>query len=250
MNEIQLLEKVKQQESIIIELEKDIQSKKQWISLIAHDFIGISRNILWVLEALQSREITQEVLAELLPELKSNALINHRTIESTLAWINTQHKTFSPQKNEINGFKLFCSVRQSLENELKKKSIDLDFEGDQAVTFISDEIIITFILKRIVENAIKYSYVGGIIRFKCEFVNNENIIFTAEDFGVGMSTRAIERIFTLNEVNHTGTMNEKGAGISLGIIKDLLKLINASIKITSTENSGTKVTIELPRSLV
>jgi signal transduction histidine kinase len=133
-------------------------------------------------------------------------------------------------------------------NDLKKKSINLEFEGDQTVTFISDEILITFILKRIIENAIKYSYVGGNIIFKCFLDENKNIILTTEDFGVGMSNRVMEDIFTLNEVNHTGTLNEKGAGISLAIINDLSKLISSSIEIASTENDGTQVEIKLPNS--
>lgn len=246
MESTELIEKIKQQESIIKELENDIQSKKQWISLIAHDFIGVSRNLVWVLEALQNGEITQEVLSELLPELKSSALINQQTIESTLTWVNTQQDQFHPHKNEINGFKLFSSIQQLLKNDLKKKSIQLSFKGDQEITFISDTILISFILKKIIENAIKYSYVGGNIIFECILIDNENIKFTIEDFGVGMSNRVLEDIFTLNEVTHTGTLNEKGAGISLAIINDLSKLIKATIKVASVENIGTKIEIKLP----
>lgn len=246
MESTQLIEKIKQQESIIKELEKDIQSKKQWISLIAHDFIGVSRNLLWVLDALQNGEISQEVLSGLLPELKSSAMINQHTIESTLAWVNTQQDGFNPQKGKLNGFKLFLSIQQLLNSELKKKSIQLSFEGDPEITFISDTVLILFILKKIIENAIKYSYVGGTIIFQCMLVDNENIRFTIKDFGIGMSNRVLEDIFTLNEVTHTGTLDEKGAGISLAIINDLSKLIKATIKVASVENNGTKLEIKLP----
>lgn len=248
MDSTQQIEKIKEQESLIKELEQDIQSKKQWISLIAHDFIGISRNLLWVLDALQNKEITPEILSELLPELKSSAIINQHTIESTLAWVYTQHNSFILKKDKINGFNLFQSIQQSLRNDLKRKSIQLSFEGDQDATFINDEVLITFILRKIIENAIKYSYVGGNIIFQCMVIDNESITFTVEDFGTGMSDRVLEGIFNINEVTHTGTLNEKGAGISLAIIKDISKLINASIEIKSTEDSGTKIKIDLPRT--
>jgi len=248
MESTELLQKIKEQESIIKELEKDIQSKKQWISLIAHDFVGASRNLIWVLDALQNKEISTEVLFELLPELRASALLNQHSIESTLAWVYTQHDSFIPKKDKINVFKLFQSIQQSLSNDLKKKSIQLSFEGDQDATFINDEVLITFILRKITENAIKYSYVGGNIIFQCMVIDNENIKFTVEDFGVGMSARVLEGIFNVNEVTHTGTLNEKGAGISLAIIKDISKLINATIEVMSTENSGTKIKIELSRT--
>ncbi|HUH18728.1 HAMP domain-containing sensor histidine kinase [Albibacterium sp.] len=248
MDSTQQIEKIREQESIIKELEQDIQSKKQWISLIAHDFIGVSRNLLWVLDALQNKEITPEILSELLPELKSSAIINQHTIESTLAWVYAQHDSFVPQKDKISGFNLFQSIQQSLSNELKKKSIQLSFEGDQDATFINDEVLIRFILRKIIENAIKYSYVSGNIIFHCMIINNESIKFTIEDFGAGMSDRVLEGIFNINEVTHTGTLNEKGAGISLAIIKDIAKLINASIEVTSREDSGTKIRINLPQT--
>lgn len=240
------IEKLKQQEAIIKELEKDIQSKKQWISLIAHDFIGTSRNLLWVLDALQNKEITPETLSGLLPELKAAAIINQHTIESTLNWVYSQQNNFIPKKDKINAFQLFSSIQQSLFNDLKRKSIQLSFEGNQDVAFISDKVLITFILKKIIENAIKYSYVGGNIIFQFMLINNENIKFTVEDFGTGISDRVLEDIFTFNEVTHTGTRNEKGAGISLAIINDLSKLIKASIKVLSVEGNGTRVEIELP----
>lgn len=246
MESTQLIEIIKQQESIIKELEKDIQSKKQWISLIAHDFIGVSRNLLWVLDALQNEEISQEILSGLLPELKSSALLNQHTIESTLTWVNTQQYGFNLHKNELNGFKLFLSIQQLFSNDLKKKNIQFSFKGDQEITFISDAVLILFILKKIIENAIKYSYVGGNIIFECTLIDNENIKFTIEDFGIGMSNRVLEDIFTLNEVTHTGTINEKGAGISLTIINDLSKLLKATIKIASIENNGTKIEMNLP----
>ena len=237
-----------EQESIIEELKKDIESKKQCLSLIAHDFIGVTRNLLWVLDALQNKEITPEILSVLLPELRSNVLINQHTIESTLAWVNTQYNDFTPHKDEINSFNLFSSVQQSLLVELKKKNIQLSFEGDQNITCISDEILITFILKRIVENAIKYSYVGGNIIFQCTLINKESIKFAVKDFGTGMSNEVLEKIFTFNKATYTGTLNEKGAGISLAIVNDLSKLIKASVRIASIENHGTTVELTLPVS--
>ena len=68
------------------------------------------------------------------------------------------------------------------------------------------------------------------------------------DEGVGMTAEQIKNImadqFIVSPVNMD---NKKGNGLGYLIIKDLLKMMNATISINSEKSNGTTVYIELPK---
>jgi len=236
---------VKDQELKIKQLQEELQLKNQLISLIAHDFSGISRNLLWIIEALEDGSISHDQFKTLFPELKAGVQINQKAIEATVAWVNSQHGGFKTCPIKINAFDLFSSIRDVLGPGLKNKNIELFFQGDEKITFTSDQVLITFILKSFVENAIKYSHTNTGIFFQVEH-SDDKIVFIIKDVGIGMSEQVIKNAFTLNGSPYTGTAEEKGTGLSLVIANDFVKLIGGTIKINSIEHSGTQIELRIP----
>ena len=59
-----------------------------------------------------------------------------------------------------------------------------------------------------------------------------------------MNDRQLSTIATLDGAPYTGTMDEKGAGLSLVIVNDFVELLNGTMKVSSVENEGTLVELE------
>ena len=248
MENEKLASKHSDQEELINRLQKELRLKTQCLSLIAHDFVGINRNIMWILDALEKGIITQEIFSNMLPELKSGTLTNQKTIDSTITWVNSQRIDFIPNNIEIKSLELFDSIRNNLLNELQKKNISFSYEGDHNQTIVSDAVLINFILNKLVENAIKYSYDGGHIYFRIFPTSFNTINLIIEDNGMGMNEQVIQNLFTLNGSPYLGTANEKGAGFSLIVVKDIADLLGISIEIISSENNGTKIELIIPHT--
>lgn len=71
--------------------------------------------------------------------------------------------------------------------------------------------------------------------------NKRNVVITLEDNGLGMNKE------TLNKIGESFfTTKQKGTGLGIKLSKEIIELHNGTIKFTSKENVGTKVTIELP----
>src|SRR5690606_36096318 len=102
-----LVRQIADQRIRIEQLQKELSLKNQSLSLITHDFSGVSRNLLWIVEALDEGTISLEMFKQLYPELKANILTNKKTIESTISWVNTQHETYALNPEDINIFSLF-----------------------------------------------------------------------------------------------------------------------------------------------
>ncbi|HUH75723.1 MAG TPA: ATP-binding protein, partial [Chitinophagales bacterium] len=100
---------------------------------------------------------------------------------------------------------------------------------------------LTFILKQTIGNAIKYSYEGGEVRMIVS-KESEGCTILIEDYGMGMNKRVQENLYTLNGCPYLGSMHEKGAGLSLVVIKDFVEKLGAKMDVSSTIGEGTTVT--------
>ena len=247
MENEKLIRQLADQKFRIEALQRELLLKNQCLSLIAHDFSGVSRNFLWLINALGEGTISLEIFKELYPELKANVLANHKTIESAVAWVNSQHETYVPNTEEINFFSLFNHIKHFFVDYLETKNINLYYYGDEDPSSYGDLVLIQFILKALVENAIKYSMAGGDITFEVKS-SDKNISVAVIDSGVGMNKEALDNIFTLDGAPNSGTANEKGSGLSLIIANDFVRLVGGQIHISSVEGQGTRVELLLPHS--
>src|SRR5690606_30114781 len=214
-----LVRQIADQRIKIEQLQKELSLKNQCLSLIAHDFSGVSRNLLWIVEALGEGTVSLEMFKELYPELKANILTNQKTIESTIKWVNSQRQDYIANPEEIKIFSLFNHFKHFFVDSLRKKNIGLHYYGDESTSSYGDPVLISFILKALIENAIKYSVPGSNIAFEVE-TSEQHVAVTVIESGVGMNQQTLENIFTLDRSPNSGTDNEKGSGLSLVVVND------------------------------
>lgn len=228
---------------LIEQLRAENELKTKWLSLIAHDFRGLFSNISMLLSALESESISQEIFLSLLPELKETANKNSKTLESTFQWVKSQTDGFNPIIEDIGVFELYLEIKQEFEPKIAFKNISLSYIGEEDFRLRSDRILLTFILKQTIENAIKYSFEGGEVKM---IVNKESDVSTImiEDCGMGMNKDVQNNLGTLNCSPYTGSINEKGAGLGLVVVRDFVEMLNAKMTVSSTMNEGTTVSFK------
>jgi signal transduction histidine kinase len=101
-------------------------------------------------------------------------------------------------------------------------------------------------MNNLVSNAIKFSHPGAIVRVST--IQQENTITVmVQDSGIGMTPEQQENLFRLDVSSSTpGTNNEKGTGLGLILIKELVQQNDGEVRIQSEEGKGTTVSITLP----
>src|SRR5690606_15487359 len=231
--------------TVIDRLEKENELKNGWISLISHDFKEIFGNLVWITEAVQNESISKDDFFKLLPRITSDSKKNLQTVIDTSEWIKTQMNGFELRRSKLFALDLFIKLRKEYEEKLATKKIDFQFTGDQNLVFENDSFLIFFILKKILDNAIKFSHANKAIQFKA-FKDNDTIFLSIIDYGIGIEKENLESIFTFESPIFQGTNGEMGTGLSLKIVKNFVSLLNGEIEIDPTENSGTRITILLP----
>ena len=149
----------------------------------------------------------------------------------------------------IKEFSLRSVVMKSVKSNSRdfiNKNIKLDIRGIEGNIF-SDEEWVEFIINQIIINAVKFSIPNeGKVSIYSK-VNENNIILTIEDNGVGINEKDIDRVFEKGFTGENGRKFGKSTGIGLYLCKKLCDKLGIGISLNSKENIGTKVNIVFPQ---
>lgn len=228
----------------IEKLENEISFKNGLISILSHDSKELFGNFLWLIEALEQKTISEEDFFKLLPQVKSDARKNLQSVQDSTAWLKTQYGEFKIKPVKIMVMDLFYHLEEKYAAQLKEKSIKFYFKGDPAAFITTDHLLLEYVLDKILNNAIKYSLPGQDIYLQ-EVTSGDQVILNVIDFGTGMNEKYLSTIFSYDNPVFQGTAGEKGAGLSLKIVKNFISLLHGNIQIISAENKGTTVSLFL-----
>ncbi|EKY28845.1 sensor histidine kinase [Clostridium celatum] len=149
----------------------------------------------------------------------------------------------------IKEFDLRDAVMKAVKSNSRdfiNKKIKLNIKDINGRIF-SDSKWVEFIINQIIINAVKFSKSNeGEVSIYSK-INENNIILTIEDNGVGISERDIDRVFEKGFTGENGRKFGKSTGIGLYLCKKLCNKLGVGMSLTSKENIGTKVNIIFPQ---
>jgi two-component system, NtrC family, sensor histidine kinase HydH len=129
----------------------------------------------------------------------------------------------------------------SLLPQIKKLNYVIDKyyeENLPEIPFDPDMLYQAFL--NIMLNAMQAMPRGGTIQIRISSARTSILVFI-EDIGQGIPEELMEKIW-----NPFFTTKEKGTGLGLGIVKNIIELHNGSIRIENRRKRGVRVIIELP----
>lgn len=219
--------------------------QRGWIAMISHHFKGAFSNMLMLIEAYESGSISSSELVDLLPQLKEDAVQNLKLISEASVWLKTIGKDYVPDTVSISMTDLFTHLKSEFQSRLESKDLKFFCGKGEDFKVKTDRFLLTFILERLLDNAIKYSQPGQSVELRGE--NTEKgIRISVVDKGTGMSARQLDNVFSFDAPVYRGTQGELGLGLSLKIVQSFISLLGAKIEFDSSENEGTEVNIYLP----
>ena len=120
-----------------------------------------------------------------------------------------------------------------------EKGINLSFLVDNALTIIGDKNQIEFVIRNLVNNAIKFTYKKGFVSLAAKSLADGLVQISVSDSGVGISDEIKSKLFSIsNKHNTKGTDGEKGTGLGLMMSNEFMKLNGGQIEIESSLGKG------------
>ena len=140
--------------------------------------------------------------------------------------------------------KLLNSAVEKLTLRAKEKNIMMKVRIDPLPSMLADTDRISQVFTNLLENAIKYTPLGGSVMLTARAGSGEVIVAVA-DSGGGIPAEDLPRIFE-RFYRVDKARSGKGYGLGLAITKDIVQAHGGSIRVESALGSGTRFTVRLP----
>ncbi|QTN39181.1 tetratricopeptide repeat protein [Cryomorphaceae bacterium] len=222
------------------ELRELNHSKDQLLSIIGHDLRGPLGGLETLLDMLSKGELSAADIREIAPAAVENLAQARNLLEDLLQWGIHQLKSRAVEVKDVDVHATVERVFLPLANLAETKDNRLKNEVPKGLIVRADENILSFILRNLLQNSIKFTQ-GGTIRVRG--INQGCVTITVEDEGVGMSEAEVNRILKGQVFSKTGTRGELGTGLGMSLIREFTETLGGELDIRSEKNRGTQTTL-------
>ncbi|MBI9041494.1 HAMP domain-containing sensor histidine kinase [Lutibacter sp.] len=226
------------------------RNKTKFFSIIAHDLKGPLGTYNQMIEMLIDRhkEMPSDKMEEFLKKLQNSSKQTFNLLENLLQWSRSESGTIKIKPKQLKLNEIINSVQLLMKHSVEIKNLNVSVKIGEDETVYCDHNMIMTVFRNLISNAIKFTPNNGQITITSKNIKENNIEICIEDTGVGIASKNLKAIFDIDtETSTKGTNNESGTGLGLKLAKEFLEKNNGSIKIESTETTGTKVFIQLPK---
>ena len=225
--------------------------QSQMISIISHDVRAPMLNMQLMLNMMENNILPKEKIPEMAKQIGVNMANSRELLESMISWTRSQVREINDGKNvNMASTQAHAIIQKNLSEwttNAKRKQITLIYNTDcsEETLAIADENLVQTALRNLVLNAIKFTDNNGVIEINTAIQDNRYII-TVTDNGIGMSPERKAQLFQTKLSAAKGTTGERGSGIGLWIVHDMLQRSDADIKVESEEGKGSVFILSFP----
>ena len=231
------------------ELSKANDAKMKLFSIIGHDLKSPFHSLLGTVELLsEDRNIFDpEEEKEIFQELKRSTEDTYAMVTNLLDWVSVNMENVTMKFEPVSILNELLSSSKTHYHLAQEKEISFNIMGDENALINGDRNTIQIILYNLLSNALKFSHTGGLIEGSVE-TQDGHVHLTIKDYGIGMSKEQVVQLMS-SELNTStpGTMNEKGTGLGINIIKEFVEKNHGKMKIESALDEGTTITLIFPK---
>lgn len=240
-------------------LEKEIETKSQEIeyvkakqakfwNVITHELRNVFYKLYNSVDLLNVEfdELNEEEKKMLIQTISKSYNYTLDVINDLTEWTKVNLNNPGTAPENINLRVIVEEIIINMREKFLNKEIEIKHEFTDDLPVYCDRMMLIFIIKNILSNALKYSYRKGTVNISYYKVGKK-IDLKITDYGMGMPKEDTKKLFNIEEIFSTeGTEKEKGVGLGLIISKDFIESNNGSIQLISAKEKGTTVILTLP----
>ncbi len=232
------------------EIKRYEAQKKQFMSMLAHDFkaplvitLGLIRRLL--------EEKAGPITAKQQTYLKTISKELSRLESLILSFLDMLRFETGQYRLQLMPCELDTLIKEVCERfklNAEKNDISLLYSlPSEGVQIVADRLQLERVLSNLIDNAIKYSPKGTKVRIRLS-KENDSVVIRVEDEGQGIPQEALPHIF--DPFYRVKTKKEGvslGTGLGLTIVKNIVDAHGGSINVQSKPGQGTIFTVKIPR---
>ncbi len=226
-----------------------MQIKNDMIAVLSHDMRTPLNGIIGFSDILLEK-------ANIEPEYKENIVLIKESGVMLLNLINDilDLSKIQAEKDELEVKPVSVSevVQKSVRAlntlaELKHQEITLTDRADNSLIMGNFDALMR-VINNILANAIKFTPEKGAIKITILSAKKGVVTISIIDTGIGIPEDRIPYLFDkFSRISQKGTAGEKGTGLGMSIIKEIVEMHNGKVEVTSKVGKGSQFKITLPQ---
>jgi len=247
MNISSVLEEKDTLEQKVEELDKALAINRDYLSHVSHELRNPVRSMLEAISEVMSEkpEDFPEEYSIAAENISRHARILERIADDLLQVSKKELGAMRVDVKPVPVDEILDSIIESHGQIKHRKSVRIERNGE-SIKVDADPDRLKQVVSDLVDNSIRYSSKAVEIVITTDIDGDFGTI-TVEDNGVGIPPEKLPRIFErFFRVDDADSSVKDGAGLGLAISRDLVRMMNGDITVSSKPGVGSEFTIELP----
>lgn len=217
--------------------------KTDFFSNVSHEFktplAVIHSNAELLQKGLDEDDARQEHVDNILSATRRLANL----IQNMLKLNKLEKQTIRPAAEVYDVCAQLCSVAVQFEDAWERKEIEFDADLEDTAYVQADPGLLELVWTNLLSNAVKFTPQGGSITLRQTRADGK-IYVSVTDTGCGMDEKTIKHIYDKFYQGDTSHSTE-GNGLGMALVKRILEMTGAEMKIESTPGKGSTFTVVL-----
>jgi len=223
------------------------QNLQKLFAVISHDLRSPLIGAKQITEAIKANGIPSEQIENIMHSLDRQMGQILDTADGLLTWSKNNMQKMTPTPQSLDLGMAIYRIQQELLTQCALKKLDIEPLLPPKIHLLVDPQHLEIILRNLLGNAIKFSHPGSTIKITADKDEEMTNIYIT-DFGIGIPQHILETLLLSIQEPAWGTAGERGSGIGLSLVKELVDVNNGKITAKSQLGKYTTFTVSLPHA--
>jgi two-component system phosphate regulon sensor histidine kinase PhoR len=231
----------------VTSIESAQKSRREFVANVSHELRTPLTSIQGYVETLiEDPNPSPETTLEFLGVILKNASRMNRLTEDLLALASVESPDYKLSLQPVRANVLLQDAIDSIGGIVVDSGVKLQSAGAPDALVMADPDAMHQVFGNLMENALKYAQSGKRIRAGARLLASE-VEFTIQDFGPGIASEHLERIFErFYRVDKARSRESGGTGLGLAIVKHIVLAHGGRIWAESELGNGASFHFTLP----
>lgn len=225
------------------------ETKDRFISIVSHDLRTPFTSIIGFTDILlNEKNLEEDVKTQYVRFIQESAKNMLGLVNSLMDLTRLQSGRTKFEPERINAKNLVEKSIQVMTGAALQKKIKLINNIRNDFNVYADESLLFQVFNNLISNAIKFTKQdGSVIISSHANIEKKQIEFSVKDSGVGIKQEDLGKLFKIDtKFTTNGTAGEKGSGLGLSLVHDIVRKHGGDIWVNSEVGQGTEFTFSIP----
>jgi two-component system sensor histidine kinase/response regulator len=230
-------------------LKKLNDAKDRFLSIISHDLRAPFSSILGFTDLLLEDDTLSEVeKQQYITYIQDSSKSMLALVSSMLDWTRLQTGRIKFEPEKINARELIDNSINTISGTALKKGVEVENQVDAFYHLYVDKNLILQAFNNLLSNAVKFTRMGDKIKISANMPSSSRMIsFSVKDTGIGIKQANLDKLFDIEtKFTSEGTAGERGSGLGLSLVKEIVEKHGGQIDVKSEFGKGTEFIFTLP----